>query len=218
MVHTDRGCGRCASNCNAASLSAHGFSERQLVTLRKQQRETIEEIKKKTNYYSTRTLIERYDEGPGADTPLRRRIPMQGLPGTPSATPQRAPTPQPPKVVTPQTPAQVSSNLQQHLSRMCCSSCNESHSTEREPCAASPQRPIPPPRKQWYDKLADAILGDDDTSNAAASRYALICQRCFAHNGLVKESLWEDTRESTARFRHDKFTLIALTPESFYSL
>jgi hypothetical protein len=56
-----------------------------------------------------------------------------------------------------------------------------------------------PPRKQWYDKVADAILGDDDATSGASgavSRYALICQRCFAHNGLVKESVWEDTRSS----------------------
>ena len=55
---------------------------------------------------------------------------------------------------------------------------------------------MPPPRKQWFDKLADAILGDDDdgTVGATASRYALICQKCFAHNGLVKESMWEDAR------------------------
>ena len=51
-----------------------------------------------------------------------------------------------------------------------------------------------PPRRQWYDKLADALLGDDDGVAAAANRYALICQRCFAHNGLVKEEVWEDTR------------------------
>lgn len=110
-------------HCNVSSSTFHNLPERQLVTLRKQQREKIEEIKKKTNYYSTRTLIERYDEGPGADTPLRRRIPMQtpqGTPPTPTAISQRASGLQPPKVVTPQTPAQVSTNLQQHLSRMSC--------------------------------------------------------------------------------------------------
>ena len=56
---------------------------------------------------------------------------------------------------------------------------------------------MPPPRKQWYDKLVDAILPDDDASTTGAtSRYALICQKCFAHNGLVKESMWEYARES----------------------
>ena len=51
-------------------------------------------------------------------------------------------------------------------------------------------------RKQWYDKVADALLGDDESpTSAAASRYALICEKCFNHNGLVKESMWEDARE-----------------------
>lgn len=31
-------------------------------------------------------------------------------------------------------------------------------------------------------------------ANVATSRYALICQKCFTHNGLVKEEMWEDAR------------------------
>lgn len=57
--------------------------------------------------------------------------------------------------------------------------------------------PSQPGRKQWYDRLADAILGDEDLAPASpGSRYALICEKCFTHNGLVKESIWEDARES----------------------
>lgn len=53
-----------------------------------------------------------------------------------------------------------------------------------------------PPRKKWYDKVADAILGDDDHEvGSPSSRYALICERCFTHNGLIKESMWEDARK-----------------------
>jgi hypothetical protein len=55
--------------------------------------------------------------------------------------------------------------------------------------------PLQPARKQWYDKLADALLGDDEEEGRASSRYALICEKCFTHNGLVKESMWEDARE-----------------------
>ena len=65
------------------------FTEKTLVTLRKQQREKIEEIKKKTNYYTTRNLLDRYDEaasGPG--TPPQRRQP---IPKTPVQVPQRQP-------------------------------------------------------------------------------------------------------------------------------
>lgn len=51
-----------------------------------------------------------------------------------------------------------------------------------------------PPRKQWYDKLADVLLGDED-AGAPTFRFALICESCHAHNGLVKESLWEETGE-----------------------
>ena len=53
-----------------------------------------------------------------------------------------------------------------------------------------------PQRRQWYDRLADSILGDDDPNIASpSSRYALICEKCFTHNGLVKESMWEDARK-----------------------
>jgi asparagine synthetase A len=67
-----------------------------------------------------------------------------------------------------------------------------------EVSSVSPARPQTPPRKQWYDKVADAILGDEEGGGIGSSnRYALICQKCFAHNGLVKESVWEDTRRQT---------------------
>ena len=60
------------------------------------------------------------------------------------------------------------------------------------PFIAQPQRQ----RRQWYDRLADSILGDDDPNIASpSSRYALICEKCFTHNGLVKESMWEDARK-----------------------
>lgn len=65
------------------------LTEKTLVTLRKQQRKKIEEIKKKTNYYTTRNLLDRYDESvssPG--TPPQRRQP---IPQTPVQAPQRQP-------------------------------------------------------------------------------------------------------------------------------
>ena len=167
-------------------------AEKTLKEVLKKQRNTVEEIKKKTNYYNTRNLIEKYDEpsplNPGA-TPLRRRsVPPPSVPQTPIA-------PQPPQQQRLQTPnGQVRGPVFQ-LSRTCCHS---SVTPYADPLAhlATPQ-PIQAARKHWYDKLADAVLGDDDDQSAtvAASRYALICQKCFAHNGLVKENVWEDTRE-----------------------
>lgn len=85
-------------------------TEKHLVTLRKQQREKIEEIKKKTNYNTTRNLIERYDYA--VDSPLRRRIPGGSQPVTPQ---NKVPAPQPQRLAL--TPGQVPPALQQQLSR-----------------------------------------------------------------------------------------------------
>ena len=92
--------------------------EKALVKLRKQQQDKIEEVKQKTNYYSMRNLIERYEGGPGPTPPetpasLRRRVPPQ-VPQPVPQTPQRNL-----QVAPPQTPAlgTMSPGLQQQLSR-----------------------------------------------------------------------------------------------------
>jgi len=150
--------------------------EKMIQTLMKERRDKVEEIKKKTNYYSTRDLIQRYDDGSPA-TPLRPRInPGQALP----VTPQQPPLPNSintnGKAVNPALQAQL-----------------------------SPITPLSllPQRRQWYDRLADSILGDDDPNMASpSSRYALICEKCFAHNGLVKESMWEDAQYVCPKCNH----------------
>lgn len=148
------------------------LKEKTLRIALKQQRMKIEEIKKKTNYDNTRHLLERYDDLPSTanvkdpNSVSRRRIPG-GLPQ--SAGPQVPVTPQ-----RNDGPLGVSSQA---------------------PAVQLQTPPIQPLRKQWYDKLADALLGDDESPPSNASRYALICEKCFNHNGLVKESMWEDARE-----------------------
>lgn len=65
---------------------------------------------------------------------------------------------------------------------------------------APPPQPAPsgPRQKQWYDRLADALLGEDDSvTSSPKNQYALICAKCFKHNGLVRENMWESAREST---------------------
>lgn len=80
-------------------------------------------------------------------------------------------------------------------------------STAISPLLAQPQR------RQWYDRLADSILGDDDPNIASpSSRYALICEKCFTHNGLVKESMWEDAR----KLFNNLFSLIKLDRLTFF--
>ena len=161
------------------------------MTLRKQQREKIEEIKKKTNYYTTRNLLDRYDEStssPGVTTHQRQAV----LPQTPVKAPQQQPNQKQGRVKPQSTPAPAT--LQTPFTRAFSSKfyCMR----EANASIAMPVTPQPPLKKQWYDKLADAILGDDDATGSPSSRYALICQKCFSHNGLVKESAWQDTRKS----------------------
>jgi hypothetical protein len=145
--------------------------ERTLQNLLKQQREKVEEIKKKTNYYSTRELLQRYDDSPSATPPQQKPVPTIQTPVTPQ---QR----KPPQVnsAAPRTP--VSPALMQQLS-------------------ATSSTPPEPPRKQWLDKIVDVVLGDDDSA-----RFALICEKCFSHNGLVKESVWEDTQYVCPKCKH----------------
>ncbi|KAI0266251.1 hypothetical protein BC834DRAFT_876236 [Gloeopeniophorella convolvens] len=149
--------------------------EKSLEELKIERRNKVEEYKKKTNYYETRDLLERYEDGP-AKTPAR---PGNGL--SPRIQPQVPLTPQQRQLAAPpNTPANPRTPISPGLQRQ---------------LAATPLQPLPPPRKLWYDKLADALLGDDESSvNPAASRYALICQKCFTHNGLAKEDMWEDAQ------------------------
>lgn len=89
------------------------------MTLRKQQREKIEEIKKKTNYYTTRNLLDRYDEstsGPGTPPQLR-----QAVPKTPVQAPQRHPNQKQDPTKPRNAPAPPT--LQTPLARMFSSCC-----------------------------------------------------------------------------------------------
>ncbi|KZV79386.1 hypothetical protein EXIGLDRAFT_735172 [Exidia glandulosa HHB12029] len=154
--------------------------ESTLKRLTVKQRTKIEEIKKATNYYSTKNLLERYDESPkGKGQPQPPQLPGSPagprFPGAIPNTPQRPGQPQPAalqQLGVAQAGGGPGSNL---LSPV--------------------QQPIVPPRRQWYDRLADALLGEEEGDGAGPSgKYALICARCFAHNGLVKESEWSSTK------------------------
>lgn len=63
------------------------MSEKTVKELMKKRRDKVEEIKKKTNYYSTRDLIHKYDEATPLATPLRQRFPAGQVPQTPQGRP-----------------------------------------------------------------------------------------------------------------------------------
>ncbi|KAH6908195.1 hypothetical protein BKA70DRAFT_1280941 [Coprinopsis sp. MPI-PUGE-AT-0042] len=158
---------------------------KQLQRLMKERRDKVEEIKKKTNYYTTRDLLQKYDEtssGNPGETPLRKRNGGPVPPNTPF-TPRQ---PQPQQQQGPRAPLAIDPRLRTPASKP---------PVDPRLTAITPSYQVVPPRKQWYDKVADAILGDDDSSfQSPSSRYALICEKCFMHNGLVKESMWEEAQ------------------------
>ncbi|KAG8748580.1 hypothetical protein FRC10_003714 [Ceratobasidium sp. 414] len=156
-------------------------SDRELKKLRAEQKKKIEEIKTKHNFDKTRELLERYDT-PRKDDPnmtvRQRAITMS--PSTPR-TPARIPNPNGQASFNPRAPAPVAA-------------------PQFAPAAA---RPMQPPQRGWIDKFADKLLGEDDsTVGIAQSRYALICEKCFSHNGLVKESEWENTQYRCPKCGH----------------
>lgn len=155
--------------------------EKHLIDLRRQKREKVDEIKRATKYDHLRMLLEKYDEA-GPKPPVEAATPTKGKAGSRNASPSsRSPTssaagtPQRPGSAAPSTP--------------------EAQALQAQRMALMRQqgiRPVPPPtapaipmQKTWMDKLADSILGSDPAALGPEQKYALICARCHAHNGLA---------------------------------
>jgi endoplasmic reticulum junction formation protein lunapark len=174
------------------------YVESHLRGLLSKQRKHLDEIKKATNYDSTKKLIERYDESPTSSpsTPSRATRSNTNSPngGTPSKPPKAPVHPLINQI--PQTPRAPG-----HLSGISGTPSREFISTpslnpESTPLdLASLQPLLPTPEKRWYDRLLDGLLGEDPTQ-ASQSKYALVCGECFRHNGLLPKDEWEKTRES----------------------
>ncbi|KAI7858886.1 hypothetical protein BDC45DRAFT_433280 [Circinella umbellata] len=133
--------------------------ETRLQTLRAEQKLKLDELKKKTAYYSTQSLIDRYDEE------HRKKIRQQ--------------QPQPQQ-------QQVSRNTGSSNKQGLAPSFQQQNSINKPPAINVPTSilppPPPPPRQpQWYDRVLDAMVGD----SGPESKFALICNHCFVHNGLV---------------------------------
>ncbi|WAQ82618.1 hypothetical protein PtA15_2A935 [Puccinia triticina] len=161
--------------------------------LQKQLRDKIEELKKKTAYYSTKELLDRYDEKTKLNSQSSPQNPHQ--PGRMTMTPpnnealrQRH---RPPS----SSPATLSNSLSPMQNN------NSSPAHQMGPLSGPPPAPhqqhlhqqhqkiltTPSPTngRGWADRFAEVLLGDDEAR--PESKYALICIKCFAHNGLVRQ-------------------------------
>ncbi|KAJ3416824.1 hypothetical protein HDV05_008409 [Chytridiales sp. JEL 0842] len=157
----------------------------------------IEELKKKTGYYTTKGLIDRFDS-PVKDkqSPMKHNPNMAGTPMQQQGLRQRsasALTPQPHGRLPPGqsmlgTPYSNGFQIPQH----------PVHGTPimRPPGVASPMPPSIPPspapaNRMWYERVVEAIVGDAEGPH---QKYALICQQCFEHNGLVLPEEYASSR------------------------
>lgn len=141
-----------------------------MIKLRKEQKGKVEELKKKTSYYSTQSLLERYDEvlTKKKEEALKQEKLQQELR-------QRKPVSMPMRSMQPNHQQQPFPPTQQQMRQQ-------------------QQQPIlPPPRTepQWYDKIVDALVGDAGPE----TKYALICGHCFNHNGLVAKEEFDTIRK-----------------------
>ncbi|GMK55721.1 hypothetical protein CspeluHIS016_0207770 [Cutaneotrichosporon spelunceum] len=175
--------------------------ETNLRLLLSKQRNQVDEIKKATNFDTTRKLIEQYEDSPmgtpqrgpkpGSQTPQKKSQP--GTPRTPQqASPAQPGTSQQPGSAgpgTPHAPGHLASRPQTPLPIPPGLTPEQAAVLQMQMQAITPV--LPTPEKKWYDRLADTILGDDP-ANAAQSKYALVCEKCFRHNGLIGSKYeWE---------------------------
>ncbi|KAJ7105894.1 hypothetical protein C8R44DRAFT_328601 [Mycena epipterygia] len=150
--------------------------EKKLQALLKEQRAKVEEIKKKFSFYSTRELLARYDAA---------------TPNFPQQQQQRPPGPQ-----TPQRVSASTANPNPNGNK------NPNNINTNNKSSTSNTAPPPPSQRKWFDAVADLLVGAEDPALAVRDKFALICSKCFAHNGLVPEAMWVDAKYICPRCGH----------------
>lgn len=174
-----------------------GRKQAHVEDLQKQRETKINELKKATRYDSTQELLQKYGAAPKQTTSktqqgTKRKIaslqdqPQRtGLPPPPTANIMR------PGGSVPKTPQR------QPASNEPLRSPQSSHSLTTSPVGVYTEEPgfapnafssgVPPPKSSydkpsnWYDRILDVVLGDDET--LAKNRLALICSKCRLVNG-----------------------------------
>jgi hypothetical protein len=192
-------------------------TENYLKKLNKERDATIERLKEATKYNSTQQLLEKYGASPKqekqSDDPPSRPTsqgsqnlrpeppsgPRTGMMPPPTANIQRSPTQ--PRPVTPQhappPPQTLSPTPQPPL--------QEAPGAEFAPNAFgsdltkqdSNSSPAAYPETHWYDRILDALLGEDETQ--AKNRFVLICSQCRLVNGQAPPGA--RTLEDVGRWR-----------------
>ncbi|KAF2712500.1 hypothetical protein K504DRAFT_373776 [Pleomassaria siparia CBS 279.74] len=172
-----------------------------LKTLNKERDDTIERLKEATKYNSTQQLLEKYSPSPklaqtgspgskkkaqGPQKPGQAPGPRTNIGPPPTANIQRPSNQQP---STPQKPYSAAATPQGP------SPAGALYSPESPGAEFAPNAFAPPPltrqyssstaaafvQNHWYDRIMDALLGEDETQ--PKNRLALICDECRLVNG-----------------------------------
>ncbi|OMO91101.1 hypothetical protein COLO4_18634 [Corchorus olitorius] len=178
--------------------------QKTLERLRAERQEKIDELKEKTNYYTTQQLIQRYDPDPaakaaaatvlasklGADSGLKVYVGDESklnLPGGKSNDVEVVPS------------SGLRKRKQLHTRSSSAGSTPLVHSDDEAPHSAENERPQVSEHDQivvnhhypqgpstydggWLARIAALLVGEDPTQS-----YALICGNCHIHNGLARK-------------------------------
>ncbi|KIW08221.1 uncharacterized protein PV09_01149 [Verruconis gallopava] len=171
-------------------------TQKYLDSLNKERDSTIERLKQATKYNSTQELIDKYSSKPTtpkqAPDEKKKRQSQVGAQGhqrvftlpPPTANIPRGPLP-PPQIPPGRPDGMPSADFttgSQSSQRLGPSDLTPG--AEFAPNAFSELAPSAPPtygEGSWYDRILDALLGEDETS--AKNRFALICSSCRLVNG-----------------------------------
>ncbi|KAG5244581.1 integral membrane metal-binding family protein [Salix suchowensis] len=175
-----------------------------LERLRAERQAKIDELKEKTNYYTTQQLIQRYDPDPaakaaaatvlasklGADSGLKVYLGDESKPTTPKGKSNDVEFVQ----------GSGLRNRKQVLTRSSSvGSTLVQHSGEEMPLSVQSEGPLTSEHNQlvvehytpqaytvydggWFARIAALLVGEDPTQS-----YALICGNCHMHNGLARK-------------------------------
>ncbi|TPX58074.1 hypothetical protein PhCBS80983_g03374 [Powellomyces hirtus] len=182
-----------------------------LKELKEKQREKVDALKKNESYRKTQLLLERYDsptkERPAQD-PASNNVPVpvngpkpRGPPnpvGPPNHPPPNgmvlngmAPNAMPASLVIP--PNMDPSPTPSPVSAMPAQPFLNTPPEWRQQSPSRTASPMGVVSKGWFDKVIDVMIGETE---GPANKFALICEECFTHNGLVPPQAY-----SNAKFR-----------------
>ncbi len=190
-----------------------------IAKLTKERDATIERLKESTKYNSTQQLLEKYGGSPkqkepgsspgrkksqGPQNPNQPQAPRTGMPPPPTANIQRPSNQQPQIAVQPSSPSGPESPQVQSLPQQPHPSSEAGAEFAPNAFGASElvtQYSATPAatftQTHWYDRILDALLGEDETS--PKNRFALICSECRLVNGQAPPGA--RTLEDVGRWR-----------------